>query len=175
MRMRKVKKKKDVLVGIVVDSDYSLSAVQGTEEMLERFDIGYEVEVIPAHLALKKVHQYASDAEKRGLEVIITAAGGAAYLPGLLASLTFLPVIGIPLPTRSLKSLDSIFSILQMPSGVPVATVAVGKTGAKNAAILAAQILGVKYPGIRDKIRDYKKEMALAVEEKARRVSKGRK
>jgi len=162
---------KEVLVGIVVDSNLDLSAVEETKGILEKFGIGYEIEVISAHFTPQKAHQYATTAEKKGLEVIIAAARGAAYLPGVIASLTPLPVIGIPIQTSKLRSMDSLFSILQMPSGVPVATVAVGKAGAKNAAILAAQILGIKYPRIKEKIREYKREMALAVEEKARKLS----
>jgi 5-(carboxyamino)imidazole ribonucleotide mutase len=161
---------KEILVGIVVDSGLDLSAVQGAKEILEKFAIGYEIEAISAHLTPKKAHQYATFAEKRGLEVIIAFARRAAHLPGVIASLTSLPVIGIPVESRELRGMDSLFSILQMPPGVPVATVAVGRAGAKNAAILAAQILGVKYPEIREKIREYKREIALAVEEKARKL-----
>lgn len=146
------------LVGIIVGSSTDLPIIQETKTMLDELGIPYEEEVMSAHRSPKRVHQYAATAEERGLEVVIAGAGKAAHLAGAIASLTVLPVIGVPMPTEDLGGMDSLLSIVQMPSGVPVATVAIG--GAKNAAILAAQILALKYPEIREKLREFKKGLA---------------
>ena len=159
-----------ILVGIVMGSDSDLPVMKETAQILDKFGIGYEVNIISAHRTPLKAHEYATTAEERGLGVIIAGAGGAAHLAGVIASLTSLPVIGVPMQTQSLGGLDSLLSIVQMPSGVPVATVAIGKAGAKNAGVLAAQILGVKLPGIREKVKAYKKEIARAVEKKAKEM-----
>ncbi len=159
-----------MLVGIVMGSDSDLETMQETTKTLEKFGIGYEVNIISAHRTPQRAHEYASSAEDRGLEVIIAAAGGAAHLAGVMASLTPLPVIGVPMRTELSGGLDSLLSMVQMPSGVPVATVAVGKAGAQNAAILAAQILGIKYPEIREKIKAYKNDLAAEVEAKNRKL-----
>ena len=145
-------------VGIVVGSSSDLPIIREAKEMLDELGIPYEEEVMSAHRSPKRVHQYAATAEERGLEVVIAGAGKAAHLAGAIASLTVLPVIGVPMPTSDLGGMDSLLSIVQMPSGVPVATVAIG--GAKNAAILAAQILALKYPEIREKLREFKKGLA---------------
>lgn len=163
---------KKILVGIVMGSVSDLETMEEAIEILEKFDIGYEVNIISAHRTPQKVYEYAVNAEKRGLEVIIAGAGGAAHLAGVIASWTPLPVIGVPMQTQIAGGLDSLLSMVQMPSGVPVATVAVGKAGAKNSAILSAQILGVKYPEIREKIKKYKEEMAKEMEEKDRKVKR---
>jgi len=157
---------KKVLVGIVMGSDSDLETMQEATKALEKFGIGYEVNIISAHRTPQRAHEYASTAEKRGLEVIIAAAGGAAHLAGVMAAWTVLPVIGVPMQTQLSGGLDSLLSMVQMPSGVPVATVATGKAGAKNSAILAAQILGVKFPETREKVKEYKKEMAESVKAK---------
>lgn len=154
------------LVGIVMGSDSDLEVMQETAKILDKFGIGYEMNIISAHRTPNRAHEYATTAEERGLEVIIAGAGKAAHLAGVIASLTSLPVIGVPMQTSLAGGLDSLLSIVQMPSGVPVATVAVGKAGAKNAGILAAQILGVKFPEIREKVKSYKKEIAAIVEKK---------
>lgn len=154
------------LVGIVMGSDSDLETMQETTKTLEKFSIGYEINIISAHRTPQKAHEYASTAEERGLEIIIAAAGGAAHLAGVMASWTTLPVIGVPIQTQLSGGLDSLLSMVQMPSGVPVATVSIGKAGAKNAAILSAKFLGIKYPEIRDKVKDYKKEIAEVVEKK---------
>lgn len=140
----------------------------GGNEDIREIDIGYGVNVISAHRTPQRAHEYAMGAEDRGLEVIIAAAGGAAHLAGVIAAWTALPVIGVPMQTPLSGGLDSLLSMVQMPSGVPVATVATGKAGAKNSAILAAQILGGKYSEIREKIKQYKEQMAKEVEEKNR-------
>jgi len=161
---------KELLVGIVMGSDSDLETMQETTKTLEKFGIGYEVNIISAHRTPQRAHEYASTAESRGLEVIIAAAGGAAHLAGVMAAWTPLPVIGVPMQTQLSGGLDSLLSMVQMPSGVPVATVAVGKAGAKNAAILATQILGLKYPQIREKVRQYKEQIAKEVEEKNKKL-----
>lgn len=158
------------LVGIVMGSDSDLEVMRETAKILDKFSIGYEMNIISAHRTPQKAHEYASGAEERGLEVVIAGAGGAAHLAGVIASLTPLPVIGIPMQTQLSGGLDSLLSIVQMPSGVPVATVAIGKAGAKNAGILVAQILGAKFPEIREKVKKYKQEIAKAVEEKAKNL-----
>jgi len=164
---------KKVLVGIVMGSDSDLETMQEATKALEKFGIGYEVNIISAHRTPQRAHEYASTAEKRGLEVIIAAAGGAAHLAGVMAAWTVLPVIGVPMQTQLSGGLDSLLSMVQMPSGVPVATVATGKAGAKNSAILAAQILGVKFPETREKVKEYKKEMAESVKAKNEKLKEG--
>ncbi len=158
--------KKEILVGIVMGSDSDLAVMKEVTYVLDKMDIGYETSIISAHRTPQIAHEYAVTSEDRGLQVIIAGAGGAAHLAGVIASWTPLPVIGVPMQTQSLGGMDSLLSTVQMPSGVPVATVAIGKAGAKNAGILAAQILGVKLPLIRKKIKDYKEEIAEIVYKK---------
>ena len=134
--------------------------VKETTAVLERLGIEYEVNVISAHRTPEKAREYGKTARDRGLEVLIAAAGGAAHLPGVLASWTTLPVIGVPLPTTDLKGEDALLAIVQMPGGIPVATVAIGTAGAKNAAYLAAQILGLKYPKIAQAHEEYRQGLA---------------
>jgi 5-(carboxyamino)imidazole ribonucleotide mutase len=160
-----------ILVGIIMGSDSDLETMKESTKTLEKFGITYELNIISAHRTPQKAHEYASSAEKRGLEVIIAAAGGAAHLAGVVAAWTVLPVIGVPMQTPLSGGLDSLLSMVQMPSGVPVACVATGKAGAKNSAILAAQILGVKYPDIREKLRLFKEQIAAEVEEKNAKLS----
>ncbi len=160
-----------ILVGIVMGSNSDLPVMKETAQILERLGVGYEMNVISAHRTPREAHKYAIKAEGRGLEVIIAGAGGAAHLAGVIASLTPLPVIGVPMETKSLQGIDSLLSTVQMPSGVPVATMAIGKAGAKNAGILAAQILGVRYARIREKIKRYKKQIAEEVRRKGKDVN----
>jgi 5-(carboxyamino)imidazole ribonucleotide mutase len=148
---------------IVVGSDSDLPVIKEASDMLEKFGIEYIVSVTSAHRTPDKVHLFMKEAEKQGCEVIIAAAGMAAHLPGVIASLTTLPVIGVPMQGGAL---DALYAIVQMPSGIPVATVAVGKAGAANAGILAAQILAIKYPVLKEKLINFKKELAKKVEEK---------
>ncbi len=136
-------------------------------ELLEELGIPHEVAIISAHRTPDRMFHFAASAEERGLEVIIAGAGGAAHLPGMTAAKTVLPVIGVPVQNSALNGLDSLLSIVQMPRGVPVATVAIGKTGAANAALLAAQILGIKYPDIRSRLQQYRSALARAGEEEA--------
>ncbi len=159
-----------ILVSIVMGSDSDLVVMKEAGHILDKFSIGYEMNIISAHRTPGIAHEYAVDAEGLGLEVIIAGAGGAAHLAGVIASLTPLPVIGVPMHTESLGGIDSLLSIAQMPSGVPVATMAIGKAGAKNAAILAAQILGAKCSDTRAKVIAYKAEIAEQVMEKNKRL-----
>lgn len=161
---------KKILVGIIMGSDSDLPIMKEAAEILESFNIGYEISIVSAHRTPERMFKYAKEAEKRGLEVIIAGAGGAAHLPGMTASITPLPVIGVPIKTTTLKGADSLLSIMQMPGGVPVATVAINN--AKNAGILAAQILGIKYPEIRKKIKQYKEKLRQEVEKKATKLEK---
>lgn len=149
------------LVGIVMGSDSDMSVMKAAAEMLARFGIEYEITILSAHRTPERAFQYARAAIERGIEVIISGAGGAAHLPGLLAALTPVPVIGVPIKTKTLNGMDSLLSIVQMPPGIPVATMAIN--GAQNAAIMAAQILGVKYAEIREKISRYRKSLEAEV------------
>ncbi len=147
------------LVAVVMGSKSDTEATQPTLEVLTQLGIDYEVSIISAHRNPEKVRRFGLDARGRGIEVIIAAAGGAAHLPGVLASWTTLPVIGVPLATSELKGVDALYSIVQMPAGIPVATVAVGAAGAKNAAYLAAEILGIKHDEIRKACEKYRSEL----------------
>jgi len=147
------------LVAVVMGSKSDAEAMQPALDALEGFGIDYEVSVISAHRTPEKARQYGLTARSRGIEVIIAAAGGAAHLPGVLASWTTLPVIGVPLATSELKGIDALYAIVQMPAGIPVASMAVGTTGAKNAAYLAAEILGLKYDKIRQAYEKYRNEL----------------
>ena len=147
------------LVAVVMGSKSDAGALKPTLEALEALGINYEVSVISAHRNPEKARQYGLAARGRGIEVIIAAAGGAAHLPGVLASWTTLPVIGIPLATSELGGIDALYSIVQMPAGIPVATVAVGAAGAKNAAYLAAEILSLKHDRIREACEKYRSEL----------------
>jgi 5-(carboxyamino)imidazole ribonucleotide mutase len=161
---------KKPLVGIIMGSDSDLPIMQEAAKILEYFEIEFEVSVVSAHRTPERLFMYSKEAEKRGIRVIIAGAGGAAHLPGMVASITPLPVIGVPVKSASLEGMDSLLSIVQMPGGIPVATVAIN--GAKNAGILAAEILGVKYKEIRQKIKAFKKELKAEVEKKAENLEK---
>lgn len=151
-------------VAIVMGSDSDLPIMQEAAKILEKFGIAYRVYISSAHRVPEKTAQIAREAEDNGIDVIIAGAGGAAHLPGVIAALTVLPVIGVPIKSPALAGVDSLYSIVQMPAGIPVATVSID--GAKNAGILAAQILGVKDPEIRQRVADFKKELAVQVEKK---------
>jgi 5-(carboxyamino)imidazole ribonucleotide mutase len=148
------------LVGIVIGSKTDAELVQPALDTLKQLGIDYELSIISAHRNPEKLKEYGLEAEKRGLKVIIAAAGRAAHLPGVLAGWTTLPVIGVPLPTSELKGIDALLSISQMPGGVPVACMGIGKSGAKNAALLAAQILGTAHKEIKEAYRKHKQELA---------------
>ena len=156
-------------VGIVMGSDSDLPIMKASADVLDKFGIPYEVIISSAHRVPEKTTAYAGSAEERGLAVIIAAAGSAAHLPGVIAALTPLPVIGVPIESGSLKGLDALYAIVQMPSGIPVATVAIN--GAQNAGILAAQIIGATDPEVRTRIKAYKADLAKQVESKNKRLS----
>lgn len=158
------------IVGIIMGSDSDLPIMNEAKEILDSFGVVNEITIVSAHRTTRRMVQYATSAKKRGFEVIIAGAGGAAHLPGMVASLTAVPVIGVPIKTKTLEGLDSLLSIAQMPPGVPVATMAIN--GAKNAGLLACQILGTKYSDIRTKIEEYKYELEQNVLKKARKLEK---
>lgn len=151
------------IVGIVMGSVSDWETMKHAAETLKQLGIPYEVKVLSAHRTPDQAMEYAATAEERGLEVIIAGAGGAAHLPGVLAAKTLLPVLGVPMQTSALGGLDSLLSIVQMPAGVPVGTLAIGRAGAVNAALFAAEILGNKYPEIRERLRNYRKSQTEAV------------
>ena len=157
-------------VGIIMGSDSDLAVMKMAAEVLEEFQVEYELTIVSAHRTPERMFEYARTAAERGLEVIIAGAGGAAHLPGMVASITHLPVIGVPIKTSSLNGLDSLLSIVQMPAGVPVATVAIDN--ARNAALLAVSILGVKYPEIAQKLKAYKDRMRKEVINKAEKLER---
>jgi 5-(carboxyamino)imidazole ribonucleotide mutase len=147
-------------VGIILGSTSDLPLMESCVKVLEEFGIGHEVKVCSAHRNPKGVMEWATSARGRGIKVVIAAAGGAAHLPGVVAAWTDLPVIGVPVPTQYLGGEDSLYSIVQMPAGIPVATVAIGEAGAKNAAWLAARILGLTDPTIEKKHREKRDALA---------------
>jgi phosphoribosylaminoimidazole carboxylase PurE protein len=151
-------------------SDTDLPVMSESAKMLDKFGIAYEVEVVSAHRSPARTHEYASTAIARGLKVVIVAAGGAAHLAGVVASLTTLPVIAVPMATTALSGIDSLLSTVQMPAGVPVAAMAIDKPGAINAAIYAAEILATADASIARRLVEYKEELARSVAEKSARV-----
>src|SRR5690242_3111650 len=144
------------LVGIIMGSSSDWETMEHAAKTLQELGVPHETRVVSAHRTPDLLFEYASSAEKRGIEVIIAGAGGAAHLPGMTASKTTLPVLGVPVESKTLKGLDSLLSIAQMPGGIPVGTLAIGKAGAINAALLAAAILGGKYPHIREALRKFR-------------------
>src|SRR3954454_22604254 len=148
------------LVGIIMGSKTDLETLNGATEVLKEFDIAYEVRVLSAHRTPEAVLEWSSTAAQRGLEVLIAGAGGAAHLPGVVAAKTVLPVLGVPVPSTTLGGADALLSIVQMPKGIPVGTLAIGKSGAANAALLAIAILGGKRPELRDRLRAWRKSRA---------------
>ena len=147
------------LVAVVMGSKSDTEALKPTLEVLAQLGIDYEINVISAHRTPEKAREYGRSAQGRGIEVIIASAGGAAHLPGVLASWTTLPVIGVPLASSELKGIDALYSIVQMPAGIPVACVAVGSAGARNAAFLVAEILGLKYKEIQKAYEKYRSDL----------------
>jgi 5-(carboxyamino)imidazole ribonucleotide mutase len=157
MAIKRKTREERPLVGIMMGSASDLEAVEPARTILKEFEIPFEMKVLSAHRTPDQALQYAAEAESRNLEVIIAAAGGAAHLPGVVAAKTLLPVIGIPIKSKSLNGLDSLLSIVQMPAGIPVATVAID--GAANAALLAIAIMAGKHPEFRSKLRRYRKTL----------------
>ncbi|MEB3343638.1 5-(carboxyamino)imidazole ribonucleotide mutase [Okeania sp.] len=155
-------------IGIIMGSDSDLPTMKEAIAICEEFNIPSEVGIFSAHRTPQRMFEYAQTAHQRGLKVIIAGAGGAAHLPGMVASLTPLPVIGVPVQTKTLQGIDSLYSIVQMPGGIPVATVAIGN--AKNAGLLAVQILGTHQPELLEKIQKYRQILAESVIEKQNRL-----
>jgi phosphoribosylaminoimidazole carboxylase PurE protein len=163
-------KRGDLRVGILMGSDTDLPVMSEAGTVLEKFGIGYEMEVVSAHRTPARAHEYATTALDRGLKVLIAAAGAAAHLAGVIAANTTLPVIGVPMGTSSLNGLDALLATVQMPGGIPVATMAIDKAGAVNAAIFAAEILALSDPAIARKLVEHKDELAKSVAEKNARL-----
>jgi 5-(carboxyamino)imidazole ribonucleotide mutase len=151
------------LVGIIMGSSSDWETMEHSVKTLTALGVPHETQVVSAHRTPDLLFEYASSAEKRGIEVIIAGAGGAAHLPGMTASKTVLPVLGVPVESKTLKGLDSLLSIAQMPGGIPVGTLAIGKAGAINSALLAAAILGAKHPAIREALRKFREEQTERV------------
>ncbi|MBD6618147.1 5-(carboxyamino)imidazole ribonucleotide mutase [Komarekiella sp. 'clone 1'] len=149
------------LIGIIMGSDSDLPTMKDAIAICEEFGIQNEVAIVSAHRTPERMVQYAQQAHKRGIKVIIAGAGGAAHLPGMVASLTPLPVIGVPISTRHLQGVDSLYSIVQMPAGIPVATVAIGS--AKNAGLLAVQILATQQPELLERVQQYRQALSESV------------
>ncbi len=155
---------------IVMGSDSDLPIMHNAAKILKEFKIPYDITIASAHRSPERTVKLTSEAEKKGVEIIIAGAGSAAHLAGVIAAHTVIPVIGVPIDTSPLKGIDALFSTVQMPPGIPVATMAVGKAGAKNSAILAAQILSLKDAKLVKALRDYKKHMAAEVLKKAKKI-----
>src|SRR5437763_10318730 len=158
------------LVGVIMGSDSDRDVMQGAVDVLNDFGVPYEIRIVSAHRTPDVMYEYARTAADRGLRVIIAGAGGAAHLPGMTAAMTSLPVIGVPVPLKQLDGLDSLLSIVQMPAGVPVATVAIGN--ARNAALLAVRILAASNPALREMVEARQRELATTIREKDERVRK---
>lgn len=158
------------VVGIIMGSDSDLPTMKDAIAICEEFDIPYEVAIVSAHRTPERMVEYAKSAHHRGLKVIIAGAGGAAHLPGMVASLTPLPVIGVPVATQPLQGVDSLYSIVQMPAGIPVATVAIGN--AKNAGLLAVQILATSQPELLERVQHYRQSLSQSVMEKQERLDR---
>lgn len=160
-------------VGIIMGSDSDLEVMQQASDILSEFDVSHEITVVSAHRTPERMYDYAARAKSRGIKVIIAGAGGAAHLPGMVASITTLPVIGVPVKLKTLDGLDSLLSIVQMPAGIPVATVAINN--AKNAGLLALQILSLSDEALAKKLTEYRNKLKSEVLQKAEKVEKGRK
>lgn len=156
-------KKSDILVAIIMGSKSDWPTMKNTALMFDKLKIKYEVKVVSAHRTPDLLYDFVSSADSKGIEIIIAGAGGSAHLPGMTASKTHLPVIGVPIKSKSLDGLDSLLSIVQMPKGIPVATVAIGKSGAINSALLAASILSSKYPKIKDALIKFRNKQTVDV------------
>ena len=163
------------LVSIVMGSDSDLEIMNEAAKALEDFNISYEIDVTSAHRSPARTAEFARGAAARGVKVIIAGAGGAAHLAGVIAAETTLPVIGVPIPSTALNGLDSLLATVQMPAGIPVATVAIGKAGATNAGILAAQIIGLSNTAVAGKLKQLKEKLARSVEEKSQKLQQLRK
>ena len=155
--------KKKILISIVMGSQSDWKTLVNCEEILKSFKIGYEKKIVSAHRTPERLYEYAKNIENRGIEVVIAGAGGAAHLPGMIASLTTTPVLGVPIESKVMKGIDSLLSIVQMPAGIPLPTLAIGNAGAINASLAAISILGNKYPLILKKLKQYRSKITKKV------------
>ena len=158
----------DCKVGIIMGSQTDWSIMKESSQILDELNISYETKIVSAHRTPDRLWEYGDSAIGRGISIIIAGAGGAAHLPGMIASKTIIPVIGVPIPTKALSGIDSLYSILQMPRGYPVATMAIGSAGASNAALLAASILGLENRKIALRLDSWRKKMSASVNENPR-------
>jgi len=170
MKNLKINHMKNIKIGIIMGSDSDLEVMSESAKIIESFDVAYEMQVVSAHRTPDKLYKYATSAKKKGIKVIIAGAGGSAHLPGMTSSMTVLPVIGVPVKTKTMDGLDSLLSIVQMPPGVPVATVAIN--GAKNAGLLAMQILATNDKNLEKKLMQYKSTMNKEVKLKSEKLYK---
>lgn len=161
-------KDKTPVVGVVMGSQSDWDTMSNATKILEQLNVPFESKIVSAHRTPERMFDYAKTARKRGINVIIAGAGGAAHLPGMIASMTSLPVLGVPVESKALKGMDSLLSIAQMPGGVPVGTLAIGETGAKNAALLAASILSLKCDSIKEALELYRSDQTRAVADEPR-------
>jgi 5-(carboxyamino)imidazole ribonucleotide mutase len=158
-----VKKKKQILVSLIMGSQSDWKTISECEEILKKIGISYEKKIISAHRTPERLYKYAKNLKKNNIEVVIAGAGGAAHLPGMVASLTHIPVLGVPIESKNLKGLDSLLSIVQMPAGIPLPTLAIGKAGAINASLAAVSILSIKYPNIKKKLITFRSNQTKSV------------
>ena len=158
--------KKKILVSVVMGSQSDWKTLSFTEEILKNFKIGYEKKIISAHRTPERLYDFARSIENKDIEVVVAGAGGSAHLPGMIAALTTIPVIGVPIETSALKGIDSLLSIVQMPAGIPVPTLAIGKPGAINAGLAASAILSIKYPEIKKKLQVFREKQTSSVKNK---------
>jgi 5-(carboxyamino)imidazole ribonucleotide mutase len=166
---RPVKSAKAPSVGIIMGSQSDWETMRHTAEVLDELRVVYEAKVVSAHRTPRRLYEYATNAEELGIKVIIAGAGGAAHLPGMAASMTTLPVLGVPVESKTLQGLDSLLSIAQMPGGIPVGTLAIGKAGAKNAGLLAASILALQDDGVAKRLKAWRAAQTKSVAEKPKR------
>ena len=155
--------KKSAKIGVIMGSQSDWSTMKNTVDVIDSFNIPYELNIVSAHRTPNRLYEYAKQAEAKGIKVIIAGAGGAAHLPGMIASLTTLPVLGVPILSEAMKGMDSLLSIVQMPSGVPVGTLAIGQSGATNAGLLSLQILAINDQGLAKKIKNYRAKQTASV------------
>ena len=167
--MNKMPQKNKPLVSIIMGSQSDYSTMRYAEEVLKKFRIRFETKIVSAHRTPKRLYEYASKAEGNNISVIIAGAGGSAHLPGMIAAITAIPVIGVPIESKKLKGLDSLLSIVQMPKGIPVGSVAIGKDGAINAALYAASILAISDKNIKSKLKQLRSKQTKSVKKKPRK------
>ena len=153
------------VIGIIMGSQSDWKTMSEASKILEQLGISFETKIVSAHRTPERLYDYAKTAEERGIKVIVAGAGGAAHLPGMAASMTILPVFGVPIQSKALKGMDSLLSIAQMPGGIPVGTLAIGEAGAKNAALLAASVIALEDESARAKLKDFRKKQTESVKE----------